>query len=88
MEFVVILRVYIICISSISLRNHISGVMVSVLALSVVDLWVLSPDRVKPTIMKFVLVASPLSTKHKGERARNQYVSEWDYMFTCGLLFQ
>jgi len=37
MEFVVILRVYIICISSVSFRNCISGVIVSVLALIVVD---------------------------------------------------
>ena len=47
----------------------IGGVMVSVLALSAVDRG-FEPDRVKPKTIILVFVASPLSTHHKGERAK------------------
>ena len=43
--------------------NHISGVMVSMLASSAIDHGS-SPDRVKPKAIKLIFVASPLSTQH------------------------
>jgi hypothetical protein len=43
--------------------------MVSVLASSAVDRGS-SPGRVKPKTIKLVLVASPLSTRYYGERAK------------------
>ena len=51
-------------------REFIGGVMVSVLASSVVDRCGSSPGRVKPTTIYLVCVASPLSTYHYGERAK------------------
>ena len=50
-----------------------------------------SPDRVKPTTVRLVFVASPLIMQHEGEDwlARNEdNVSEWCDMSTRGLLFQ
>jgi hypothetical protein len=43
--------------------NHISGVMVSVLALSVVDRRC-DPGSFKPKTIELVFVASPLSMQH------------------------
>ena len=50
-------------------KDHIGGVMVSLIASSVVDRG-LSPDRIKTKTMKLVFVASSLSTQHYGERAK------------------
>jgi hypothetical protein len=44
--------------------NRIGGVMVSVLALSVVYIVVSTPGRVKPKTIKLVFVVSPLNTQH------------------------
>ena len=49
--------------------NHICGVMVCVLAWSVVD-HRLKPNQVKPKTIKFAFAASPLSMHHYGERAK------------------
>ena len=43
--------------------NRICGVMVNVLASSVVDRGI-EPDCIKPKTIKLVFVASPLSTHH------------------------
>ena len=43
--------------------NRMDGVMVSVLAFSAIDLG-FETDVVIPMIIKFVIVASPLSTQH------------------------
>jgi hypothetical protein len=50
-----------------NLINHVSSVLVSVLASSVVD-------RVKPKTMKLVFVASLLSTQYEGERAKTGWL--------------
>jgi hypothetical protein len=44
-------------------RNRIGGVMVGMLASSVVDLGS-SPSRVKPKTIKLVIVTSPLSMQY------------------------
>ena len=49
------------------------GVMVSVLASSAVDRR-FEPRSGKPKTMKLVFVASPLSTQHKGERAKTGWL--------------
>ena len=50
-------------------KNRIGGVMVSVLASSVVIVGS-SPDRMKSKIMKLVFAASPPNTQNEGERAK------------------
>jgi hypothetical protein len=54
--------------------NRIDGVMVSVLASSVVDRGLAPRGRVKPKNMKLVFVASQLNTQHKGERAKTGWL--------------
>ena len=44
--------------------------MVSGLASSAVGLWGRAPCRVKPKTMRLVFVVSPLSSRHKRERAK------------------
>ena len=48
--------------------NHISDVLISVLASSAVD------HGFKLKTIKFVFVASPLSMKHQGERAKSGWL--------------
>ena len=75
--------------------NRTGGLIVSVLASSVVDR-VFEPrlDQIKSNIMKLVCVASPLSTqvlrrKNKDWLVRNQdNVSKRSYISTSGLLSQ
>jgi hypothetical protein len=57
------------CIMHTSSVVLTGGVMVSVLASSVVDHG-FEPRSGKPKNMKLVFVASTLSTQHKGERAK------------------
>jgi hypothetical protein len=71
--------------------NRISDIMVSVLVWSVVDRG-FKPGWVKPKTKKLVFVASPLSTQHKGERAKTGWLeikmSDGDDMSIRRLLFQ
>jgi len=53
--------------------NRISDIMVSVLVSSVVDRG-FEPGWVKPKTIQLVFVASPLSTQHKGERAKTGWL--------------
>ena len=71
------------------------GVMVSVLASSVID-HRFEPDRFKPKTLKLIFVASPLSTQHYSLRTRSRDwlawnqddMSEWGDMSISRLLFQ
>jgi hypothetical protein len=56
--------------------NRIGGVMVSVLASSVIHCG-MSPDRVKPKTIKCVFVTSPLITQHQGERVKTVWLGIW-----------
>ena len=78
---------------NINKKHHIGGVMVSVLASSVVD------HRFEPRsaqtkdfkigVCFFSAKHAALRRKRKDWLARNQNnVSAWSNMFTCGLLFQ
>ena len=72
--------------------NRVGGVMVSVLAASVVDRG-FKPRWVKPKTMKLVFVASPLHVALRGKSkdwlTRNQYnVLDWSDMSTWELLFK
>jgi hypothetical protein len=49
--------------------NRIGGVMVSVLASNAVDCG-FEPSRITPETIKLVFLASPLSTRRQGERAK------------------
>ena len=53
--------------------HHIGGVMESVLASSVVKLWVRAPIGSNQTI-KLVFVASPLCMYHQGERSKTGWL--------------
>jgi len=53
--------------------NRIGYVIACVLVPSVVDRGS-SSDRVKPKTIKFVFVVSPLSTQHRGERAKSGWL--------------
>jgi len=65
-EIKMLLNVHFSCLSVSIYENRIDGVMVSVLASSVVDHGF--------ETMKFLFVASLLSTQHKGKRAKTDWL--------------